>query len=260
MEYVRLGKTNLLISRVAFGAMRLAKIGQEVLADENALSVASIVRKAYESGINFFDTTHKVPESEKLLGEALYDIRRNVFIATTTNAKTSGDICRDLDDSLMTLHCDTVDLYQFETEKFLPMPGGADKIYDTLTNLKEQGKINHIGIVTTNIETAEKAVRSGLYETLQFPFSLVSSQRTEELSKLCLEMDVGFIAMQPLGGGVIENLPLAFGYLRQFENVVPIWGIKKQEELDQLLYFNEHPPVIDEQFHADAEQVRNFFN
>ena len=85
-------------------------------------------------------------------------------------------------------------------------------------------------------------------------------QEGAELVKMCEEHDVGFIAMQPLGGGVLENVPLAYGFLNQYENVVPLWGIKKQEELEQILYFNEHPPVIDEQFNSDADRLKNFFN
>lgn len=253
MEYIRLGKTNLLISRVAFGAMNLTSAGS----DEDA---ALIVRKAYDSGINFFDTSRKTPESEKLLGDALYDIRQNVFLSTTTAAKTSSEIKNDLETSLLTLHCDTVDLYQFETEVFLPEPGGADKIYDTFLEFKKQKKVNNIGIVTTNFDTAKKAVLSDLYDTLQFPFSMLSSDDTIELVKLCEEHDVGFIAMQPLGGGLVENIPLAFGFLHQYESVIPIWGVKTQEEMTQILYFNEHPPVIDEKFHEDVEKIRMFFN
>ena len=253
MEYNRLGKTNLLISRVAFGGFRLSNIGNE----EDA---GKIVRKAYEDGINFFDTSKQVSESEKILGDALYDIRKNVFISTGTNARTSSEIKQDLENSLMNLHCDYVDLFQFETEKFIPVPGGADKIYDTLQLLKINGKISHIGIVTTNLETAKKAVLSDLYETLQFPFNMLSSEDTIELVKLCEEHDVGFIAMQPLCGGVVQNIPLAFGFLHQFESVIPIWGVESQEEMNQIMYFYEHPPVIDEKFHEDVEKIRMFFN
>ena len=221
---------------------------------------ALIVRKAYDSGINFFDTSRKTPESEKLLGDALYDIRQNVFLSTTTAAKTVSEIKNDLEASLMTLHCDTVDLYQLETEVFLPVPGGADKIYDTLIEFKKQKKIKNVGILTTNLETAKKAVLSDLYDTLQFPFSMISSEETIDLVKLCEEHDVGFIAMQPLCGGLVENIPLAFGFLHQYENVIPIWGVETQEEMSQILYFNEHPPVIDEKFHEDVERIRMFFN
>ena len=253
MEYIRLGKTNLLISRVAFGAMRLKDAGT----DEDA---ALIVRKAYDAGINFFDTSRRTPESEKLLGDALYDIRRNVILSTTTKSETFSEIESDLETSLMTLHCDSLDLYQFETEEFLPLPGGQDKIYDTLFRAKNQNKIKHIGLVTTNLQTAINAVLSDAYETIQFPFSMLSSDETIELVKLCQDHDVGFIAMQPLGGGVIDNIPLAFGFLQQYENVIPIWGVQTQQEIEQILYFNEHPPVIDEKFHQDVEKIRAFFN
>lgn len=252
MEYIRLGKSNLLVSHVAFGSMRLTEEGSD--------DAAILVRKAYEEGINFFDTSHKTPASEKLLGDALFDIRKNVTLSTTTNSMSSNEIINDLEDSLMTLHCDTVDLYQYETDKFVPMAGGADKIYDTLLQLKEQGKIGHIGLVTKDYETAVKAIQSGLYETIQYPFSVVTPENDFTIVKMCEEKDVGFIAMQPLGGGIIQNIPLAIGFLHQFENVIPIWGATTQEEMDQILYFNSHPPVIDEQFKVDVEKMRNFFN
>lgn len=253
VDYIRLGKTNLLISRVAFGAMRLQS-------DENLEDVASVVRKAYDSGINFFDTSRKNPESEKLLGDAIYDIRGNVFLCTATASKTASEIRNDLEQSLMTLHCDYVDLFQLETEDLLPEPGNSDKIWETLTEIKKKGLAKHIGLVTTNLELALKAVQLDIFETLQFPFNMLCQEDTVELVKLCEQKDIGFIAMQPLCGGVVDNIPLAYGFLHQYENVIPIWGIKKQEELDQILYFNQHPPVIDDKFHQDVERIRNFFN
>ena len=129
-----------------------------------------------------------------------------------------------------------------------------------LPELKNENKIKHIGIVTTNLETAIKAVESDLYETIQFPFNVLSSDAVIELVKLCQEHDVGFIAMQPLCGGVVDNIPLAFGFLQQYENVVPIWGVQTLEQMEQILYFNEHPTVIDKKFEEDVENLRNFFN
>ena len=231
-----------------------------LLDSEGENNAANIVRKAYDEGINFFDTSRKSPECEKLLGDALYDIRKNVFLSTSTASVTAEAIKADLETSLMTLHCDTVDLYQFETEDFLPLPDGEDGIYKAFCDFKESHKINSIGIVTTNFDLAKKAVESELYDTLQFPFSMVSPDESVEIVKLCEEHDVGFIAMQPLGGGIIQNIPLAFGFLHQYESVIPIWGIQTQEELDQILYFYAHPPVIDEKFKEDVERIRNFFN
>ena len=253
MDYIRLGKTDLLISRIAFGGMRLDEA-------ESADDAFTLVRKAYDAGINFYDTSRKTPESEKLLGDSLFDYRGNVLLSTSTTAKTCEEIKQNLEDSLMTLHGDYVDLYQFETDKFLPEPGRADGIYDFLLEAKKEGKIRHFGLITTNFDTAKKAVESDLYETLQFPFSMVSPESTFELVKLCEVHDVGFIAMQPLGGGLIDNIPLALGFLSQFESVIPIWGVKSQEQIDQILYFNEHPPVIDEKFEQELEKARFFFN
>lgn len=242
-----------MVSRVAFGSMRLTDFSKEE-------DCAVVIRKAYDSGINFFDTSRRIQDSEKILGDAIYDIKRNVILATTTTAFTGTDIRGELDSSLMSLHCDSIDLYQYETDVFLPLPGCADKIYDTLLALKNENKIKHIGIVTTNIETAKKAVLSGLYETIQFPFSMVSTEAVIDLVKMCEDNDVGFIAMQPLCGGVVQNIPLAFGFLHQYENVIPLWGIQTKDELEQILYFNEHPPVIDEKFQQDVEKIRMFFN
>lgn len=253
MDYIRLGKTNLMVSRVAFGAMRLTDSAGE----DNA---ALLVRKAYDSGINFYDTSSKFPESEKLLGDALYDIRKNVILSTSTGAASGSELKKNLENTLMTLHTDSLDLYQYEAENFLPLPGTQENIYEAMVDLKQAGKIKHFGIVTTDYEIAKHGVESDLFETIQFPFSVVSTQEVLDLVKLCEDHDVGFIAMQPLGGGLLENIPIAFGFLNQYENVVPIWGVQNQEEMNQILYFNEHPPVIDEKFNSDVERIRSFFN
>lgn len=253
MEYVRLGKSNLMISRVALGAMSLNKIEDEEKAYE-------LVRNAYNQGINFFDTSRNKSECEKILGDALGDIRSSVMIASKTSAQSGAEVRADLEESLNVMHSDFIDLYQYETDQFMPEANGIDGIYDALKSLKESGKIKSIGIATQDIDVAEKAVTSGLYDTLQFPFSMISPDETRQIVQLCRDNDVGFIAMQPLCGGILTSIPLAYGFLHEYENVIPLWGVQSQEELDQILYFNEHPPVIDEKFKEDVENIRAFFN
>lgn len=253
MEYVRLGKSNLMISRVAMGAMSLSKVGN----DEEA---ANLVRNAYNAGINFFDTSRTTPDCEKLLGNSIGDIRSNVMVATKTAAQSGAEVLSDVETSLNVMHTDSIDLYQYESDTFVPKENAPDGIYNALKGLKSAGKIKSIGFATQDLDAAENAVRSGLYDTLQFPFSMLSPDATRALVKLCEENDVGFIAMQPLCGGVVSNIPLAFGFLHQYENVVPLWGVETEEELNQVLYFNEHPPVIDEKFQEDVERIRQFFN
>ena len=89
---------------------------------------------------------------------------------------------------------------------------------------------------------------------------MISSEKTLALVELCASSDMGFLAMQPLCGGVLRNIPLAFGFLHQYEEVVPLWGVQSAEELEQILYFNERPPIIDEQFRKEIDKERLFFN
>src|SRR5574344_1181164 len=95
-----------MVSRVAFGSMRLVNVSKE---DDSAI----LIRKAYDSGINFFDTTRRIQDSEKILGDAIYDIKKNVILATTTTAFTGNDIRNELESSLMSLHCDSIDSNSF---------------------------------------------------------------------------------------------------------------------------------------------------
>ena len=253
MEYVRLGKSNLMISRVAFGAMSLTKAG-------NAEKAAELVRSAYNHGINFFDTSRNTPDCEKLLGDSLGDIRSSVVIASKTSAQSGAEVLSDLETSLNIMHTDSIDLYQYESDSFIPEENGIDGIYSAFKTLKNSSKIRSFGLATTDFDIAEKAISSGLYDTIQFPFSMISSDRTRQLVQLCRENDIGFIAMQPLCGGILTSIPLAYGFLHEYENVVPLWGAQTQQELDQILYFNEHPPVIDEKFNEDVEKIRAFFS
>ncbi|MBQ0165750.1 MAG: aldo/keto reductase [Treponema sp.] len=248
MEYVALGKTNLMVSRSSFGALPIQRVS-----DEQAVS---ILRAAYEGGINFFDTARAYSDSEKKVGYAFYGMRKEVFIATKTAATTGEELQRDLAASLEALQTDYIDIYQLHNPPFVPVPGGKDGLYDALRAAKADGNIRHIGITSHSLELAREAARSGLYETVQYPFSLLSTEEEIAFVNECAELDVGFIAMKALCGGLLTNLPLALGYLRQFENAVPVWGMQKLEEVEQLLYFEQHLPVVDDAFKADVEAER----
>ena len=260
MEFVILGRTNLLVSRTAFGAMSLDCKEIEAFGEEADEKACAIVRQAYESGMNFFDTSRSSPVCEKRLGAALHGIRHNVMLATKTAQSSPQEIRQDLHESLLALESDYVDLYQLENPKVLPQKDGRDGIYNCLLKLQSQKLIRHFGIATDDVDIAREAVLSGLYETVQFPFNVLTDDAAIQLVTLCKEHDVGCIAMQPLCGGVLSNIPLAFGFLHQFEHVVPVWGVHTQEELGQVLYFEAHPPVVDEQFTTEVERVRQFFN
>jgi len=109
---------------------------------------------------------------------------------------------------------------------------------------KKQGKIIHIGITAHLLQVASEAVDSGLYETLQFPFSYLSGEQELELVKRCRENNMGFVAMKGMAGGLINRSDAAMAFMNQFDNVVPIWGIQTEEELGEWISYMEETPTM----------------
>lgn len=162
-------------------------------------------RKAYKAGIRFFDTARAYTDSEVKLGEAFDGIRSEVYIATKTAAQNVEEFWKDLHTSLNNLRTDYVDLYQFHNPSFCPKPCDGSGLYEAALEAKGKGMIRHIGITNHRLSVAKEAIESGLYETLQFPFSYISGEQELELVQLCKEHEMGFIAMKGLSGGLITN-------------------------------------------------------
>jgi len=103
---------------------------------------------------------------------------------------------------------------------------------------------------------AKEAVESDLYDTLQFPFSYLAGKPELELVSLCQEHNVGFIAMKALSGGLITNSAAAYAYLAEFLNVLPIWGVQKEKELDEFLSYQNNPPVLTDELEQIIQKDR----
>ena len=127
-----------------------------------------------------------------------------------------------------------MDIYQFHNPSFCPKPGDGSGLYEAALEAREKGMIRHIGITNHRLSVAKEAIESGLYETLQFPFSYISGEQELELVQLCKEHEMGFIAMKGLSGGLITNSAAAYAFEAQFEGVLPIWGVQREKELDEL--------------------------
>ncbi|MCR4711985.1 MAG: aldo/keto reductase, partial [Clostridia bacterium] len=147
-----------------------------------------------------------------------------------------------------------VDLYQFHCAAQAFAPGDGTGMYECMLEAKAQGKIRHIGITAHKIHVAFDAVNSGLYETVQYPFSYLSGDKEKELVALCKEKNVGFIAMKALAGGLINRADAAMNFIYQFDNVLPIWGVQKEKELDDWLFYMEHEPEMTEEIAAFLEK------
>ena len=238
MEMIRLGRTGLTVSKNGFGALPVQRVGME--------EACRILRKAYDGGINYFDTARFYTDSEEKIGEALGDVREKIIISTKTMATTVEGFWADLKTSLSLLKTDYVDIYQFHNPSFCPKPGDGTGLYEAMLEAKERGMIRHIGFTNHRLAVAEEAVRSGLYDTLQFPFSYLASEKEEALVRLCDELDVGFICMKALAGGLITRSDVAYAYLAQYP-VAPIWGIQRMSELEEFLSYNDNPPTLTEE-------------
>ncbi len=247
METIRLGRTNLIVSKNGFGALPIQRVTME--------EACLILRKAYENGINYFDTAHVYSDSEEKLGQALHDVREHIVISTKAMASTVEEFWRQLHLSLERLQTDYIDIYQFHNPSFVPKPGDGSGLYEAMLEAKEKGMIRHIGITNHRLEVAEEAVKSGLYETLQFPFSYLASEKELELVRLCEAHNVGFICMKALAGGLITRSDAAYAYLAQFP-VAPIWGIQRERELDEFLSYQENPPVMTDELQAYIDKER----
>lgn len=248
MEKVRLGRTNIVVNRNGFGALPVQRVNKE--------EAKVILKKAYANGINFFDSARAYSDSEEKIGLSLSDVRKDIYIATKTMATTVEDFWRDLNTSLELFKTDYIDIYQFHNPSFCPKPNDGTGLYEAMLEAKEQGKIKHIGITNHRLHVAKEAVESGLYDTLQFPFSYLASDKEEELVRLCKEKDVGFICMKALSGGLITRSDVAYAYLAQFDNTLPIWGIQKEKELDEFISYNDNPPVLNDEIKAIIEHDR----
>lgn len=239
MAKVTLGKTGITVEQNAFGALPVQR-------DDMATATA-ILRKAFDGGMRFFDTARAYTDSEEKIGEALSDVRSEIYIASKTHAKTPEEFWRDLGTTLKNLRTDHVDIYQFHMAPQCFAPGDGTGMYECMLEAKAKGMIRHIGITAHKIDVAFEAAKSGLYETLQFPFSYLSGDREKELVEVCKENKVGFIAMKALAGGLINNSAAAYAYIAQFDNVLPIWGIQRMNELDEFLSYMKNPPAMTEE-------------
>ena len=246
MSMVALGSTGICVNKNGFGALPVQRVTKE--------DAVYLLRKAYDGGIRFFDTARAYSDSEEKLGAAFEGMREKVFISTKTMAKDVEGFWKDLETSLSLLKTDYIDIYQFHNPSFCPKPGDGTGLYEAMLEAKAQGKIRHIGITNHRMSVAEEIIESGLYETLQFPFCYLATDREKALVQGCKEKNIGFIAMKALSGGLITNSAAAYAFEDQYDNVLPIWGVQREKELDEFLSYIACPPAMTDEIKTIIEK------
>lgn len=251
MQKKRLGKTGLKVSEVGFGGIPITRVDLSEGAD--------IIRHCFDLGVNFFDTARFYGDSESKVGAALEPVRDKVVVATKTMARDAEEANKQLEESLNALKTNYIDLYQahnISTREDLEQVMGPGGAYETFRVAKENGRVNHIGVTSHNQDIALEACRTGLFETLQFPFNFVEHDPAERLFKAALEIDMGIIAMKPLGGGHLDRADLCFGFLQGYGQVVPIAGIQSKEEIEEIISLYRSPRPLSDKDWKEIEKIR----
>ncbi|MFC2060552.1 aldo/keto reductase [Chloroflexota bacterium] len=245
MEKICLGKTGMMVSRIGFGGLPIQRNSE----DESV----AVVRRCMELGITFIDTANSYTTSEEHIGKAISGQREKLILATKSHAQSREEIERNLKLSLKHLGTEAIDLFQFHNvadPKSLDTILAPDGPLSVIEEAKKAGVIKHIGVTSHSLDTAKKLVESDRFETIMVPFNFITCEAADELLPLTREHGVGFIAMKPMAGGMLDNATIAIKYLLQFPDVVPIIGIQKTHEIDEIAQLLEGPWTM-----TEAEQL-----
>jgi uncharacterized protein len=251
MNYHALGSTDLTVSEFGFGCIPIIRFPSD--------DSVAVLRHALERGINFFDTANAYRDSEAKLGAAFAGMREKVVLASKTLQRGADGATAHLENSLRAMRTDYLDLYQLHQiaqEKDWLQASGPAGALEAVLKAKAAGKVRYLGVTSHNLQMAIKLVRSGLFDTIQFPFNLIEEGAKDELLAATREMGMGFIAMKPFGGGVINNATAAFKYLRSYPEVIPIPGFESCAQVDEVLSLYSSPNVIERQDLAVMETFR----
>lgn len=242
MKQKQLGRTGLMVTENSFGALPV----QRVSMDEGA----KLLRYAFDQGVNFFDTARFYTDSEEKIGLGLSEVRKDLFLATKSMARDRKGVLEQLDASLRNMKTDYVDIMQLHNIPALPDPEDPESAHAALLSAKKSGKCRFIGITTHRLDVALAAAESELYDTVQFPLNYLATDKDLSLIDVCRRHNVGLIAMKGMSGGLISSPKAAYAFFTQYDNVVPIWGVQKQSELDDFIRFSAENVVMTDELRA----------
>ena len=245
LKTLPLGNTGLTVTKPAMGCLPLQRCSVE--------DAVCLLQAAYEGGIRYFDTANAYTDSEKKIGLALSDVRKNIVLSTKSHARDKAGVLAHIENSLKMMRTEYIDLFQFHQVAEVPDIDDPEGAFAGALEAKQRGWIRHIGFTSHRVDVAEQCIATGNFETCQFPFSYISDERDSGLPEKCKKAGMGFIAMKGLAGGMLTNARACHAFMQQYDNVVPIWGIQKMEELQEWLAVAKENPSMDEEL---AEVIR----
>lgn len=239
MRFQQLGNTGMTVSELGFGGIPILRL--------ESGEAEKIVRHAFDRGINFFDTAYAYRDSEEKIGRAFAGRRDKVIIATKTMRRDGAGALEQLEQSLQRLQTDYIDLYQLHQVaqesvwQTISAPGGA---LEVLQKAKVAGKIRFLGVTSHSRPMAIKLIQTGLFSTVQFPFNFIEVDAAGDLHPEARRLGLGILVMKPFAGGVIDNATVAFKYLRQFPDAIPLPGFDSVAAVDEVVSFYKTPNQV----------------
>ena len=253
METMRLGRTELQVTKLGMGGIQLAKISDS--------EAAEVLGTGLDGGINFVETARGYWDSELKLGQAIRRRRDQVIIATKASATDAAQMTARIDESLTALNTDYIDLYQFHgcdrREQYEQMIASEGAL-DALIRAKKAGKIRAIGFSSHQLTTAMEFMDNEVFTSAQLPISFMNTENHEEgLFEKAQTLDTGLIAMKPFGGGRLGTARLCMGYAMPLPNVAVVVGVDTVEHVRELLELAHDPPQLTHADHAEMDRIRN---
>ncbi|MFI3116247.1 MAG: aldo/keto reductase [Clostridia bacterium] len=237
MRKVLLGRTGIEATCQSFGVLPLQRTEMS--------EAVKILQRAYEGGINFYDTARAYSDSEEKIGNAFTpSMREKIFIATKSNKTTKDAVLEEIQTSLKLLKTDYVDILQAHNLKATIDVEDENSAYGALIEAKKRGYCRYIGITSHRAGVITEGIESGLYDTVQFPMSYLSDDSDLSIVKQAQDKNIGFIAMKALAGGAITSGKAAAAFMEAHPWILPIWGVQHMHEIEEFIEFGKNPPKL----------------
>jgi len=243
MTKKRFGKTELMVSRIAFGGIPIMRLQKD--------AAANLVRESIDLGINFIDTANGYTDSEEKIGQAIKGVKRDdIIIASKSPADDKKTFLEHVDLSLKRLGIGYIDIYQFHgisshsKRDAVFAEGGA---MEGMEEAVKAGKIRFPAFSSHSIPIAAELMKTNKFASVQLPFNYIDCAAADDAIPLAKELDMGFIAMKPMGGGLLDDARPAIRYLLSFDSIIPDPGFEKIEEVREIIGIAERGETLSSQ-------------
>ena len=268
MQYVKLGGTGMLGSRVGFGGIPILR--------ESTADAVKVLRRALELGVNYFDTHVGYGDSEIKIAKALGAVREQYYLSTKISHHTRKGAEKSLANSLKRLKTDYIDLLyikNLDSDKVLAQAMGRNGSLAVARRAQRAGVVRHIGFTSHTEKAAYKALRTGQYAAAMFPYSLMNPVAEKRLLPYCKRHNIGFVCMKPVAGGLLTAPSKVFAKMTKgranttaaaamrfclsgdgVSTVIP--GLNKLSHVRQAVSAVDHPMTAAERERAKARVVK----